>query len=101
MKIKHIKISNILSFKYCEDLDKCEAIEFEAQNNGNSDLHILIGPNGAGKSNFLEILNQIFKKVLFIPCHILPNFSKLQNGEELLPTEKILHRGRRKTVSKC
>ena len=66
MKIQHVKISNILSFKHYENISECEKLHFEAQNG--EDLHILIGPNGSGKSNFLEILNQIFKNIFFKRC---------------------------------
>ncbi|MFA7286194.1 MAG: AAA family ATPase [Patescibacteria group bacterium] len=59
MKIRSIKISNILSFEYKDDIDLCESIVF------NKNVNILIGPNGVGKSNFLEIINQIFKRILF------------------------------------
>jgi DNA repair exonuclease SbcCD ATPase subunit len=62
MQIKSIKISNILSFEYKDNIDDCEKISFD------TGLNILIGPNGAGKSNFLEILNQIFKTTLFKQC---------------------------------
>lgn len=31
-------------------------------------MQILIGPNGSGKSNFVEILNQIYKNILFKRC---------------------------------
>ena len=63
MKIKSIKISNIYSFKYYENINEADDISFDEIDD--VPLHILIGPNGAGKSNFVEILNQFFKKVLF------------------------------------
>lgn len=68
MKIKSIQISNILSFKYFEDLTQCPAINFETSS---EDFHILIGPNGSGKSNFIEVINHIFKKVFFLGCNFL------------------------------
>jgi predicted ATP-dependent endonuclease of OLD family len=56
MKIKSIKISNVLSFAYKENFDSESAdIEF-----GN-DLNIIVGPNGSGKSNFVEILFNLFQ----------------------------------------
>lgn len=67
MKINYIKISNILSFKHCEDLNSCNAIEFTAKETDDN-LHIMIGPNGSGKSNLLEIVNQLFKNILFKRC---------------------------------
>ncbi|MGI0074133.1 MAG: AAA family ATPase [Nitrosotalea sp.] len=62
MKIRSIRISNILSFESNDDITKCESIQFD------NDLNILIGPNGSGKSNFLEIINQLFRVVLFLEC---------------------------------
>ena len=63
MKIKTVQISNILSFKHYESMSECGKLDFGIQDDG--DFHILIGPNGSGKSNFLEILNQVFKNILF------------------------------------
>ena len=59
MQINSIKISNILSFEHKDNIEDCEEIRID------KNLNILIGPNGSGKSNFLEILNQIFKNILF------------------------------------
>lgn len=61
MKINFLQISNILSFKYYPDISDAPKIEF------NKDLNILIGQNGSGKSTVLEVINFIFKKVLFPP----------------------------------
>ncbi len=58
MKITSLQISNILSFKYFEDISSAPKITFE---NG---LNILIGQNGAGKSTALEVINFVFKRVL-------------------------------------
>ena len=62
MKIDWIKISNVFSFKYYENIDQRPTIVFD------KNLNILIGPNGSGKSNFLEIINQIFRKFFFRDC---------------------------------
>ncbi|HEV2339438.1 MAG TPA: AAA family ATPase [Patescibacteria group bacterium] len=59
MKINYIQISNILSFEYRDDINHSPKINFD------KGLNILIGPNGVGKSNFLEILNQLFKNILY------------------------------------
>ena len=61
MKIQSLQISNILSFKYYEDIESAPEIGFE------DGMNILIGQNGAGKSTALEVINFIFKKVLFTP----------------------------------
>jgi len=61
LKIKFIKISNILSFED-KPIDECQEIIF------NDKLNIIIGPNGSGKSNFLEIINLLFRNTLFKSC---------------------------------
>jgi len=77
MKIQSIKISNVLSFKYYDDFSKCPEIKFAS---GKNDFHILIGPNGSGKSNFLEIINQIFKNILFRRCQFNKNLFLNKNS---------------------
>ena len=61
MKIKSLQISNILTFKYVDDITNAEKISFD------KDFNILIGQNGAGKSTALEVINFIFRRVLFVP----------------------------------
>jgi len=51
MKINSIKISNIYSFGFLEDINSSEGVSFE----GN--LNILIGPNGAGKSTLFRLIS--------------------------------------------
>ena len=65
MKVNSIRISNIFSFPYHDNIDDCDEIKFE----GN--FNIFIGPNGSGKSNFIEILNQLFKKIMIKNSYIL------------------------------
>lgn len=60
MKILSLQISNILSFKYHQNIDDAQKIKFD------KDLNILIGQNGSGKSTALEVINFVFKKVLFV-----------------------------------
>lgn len=64
MKIKSIQISNILSFEYKNDIAECENIPFK------DGLNVLIGANGAGKSNFLEIINNLFRNILYKSCTV-------------------------------
>jgi predicted ATP-dependent endonuclease of OLD family len=59
MKIKSLKISNILCFKYYEDIDSCPSITFQ------DGLNIFIGTNGSGKTTVLEVLNCLFTRVFF------------------------------------
>jgi predicted ATPase len=54
MKIRQIKISNIMSFPYVADLPNMEGIRFDEKEG--PDMNILIGANGSGKSNFIEII---------------------------------------------
>src|SRR3972149_8567557 len=61
MKIKSLQISNVLVFKFFEDIANAEKIAFDPN------FNIPIGPNGAGKSTVLEIINFIFRRVLFVP----------------------------------
>ena len=61
MKIKSLQISNILSFAYVDDILNAPKITFD------KNLSILIGQNGSGKSTALEVINFIFRRVLFIP----------------------------------
>lgn len=61
MKIKSLQISNILTFKYVENIANAEKVSF------NNNFNILIGQNGAGKSTALEVVNFIFRRVLFVP----------------------------------
>jgi len=64
MKLRSIAISNILSFGYHADINQCQPIQFDEQ------LNILVGPNGVGKSNLLEILNYVFKILIFKPYQL-------------------------------
>jgi predicted ATP-dependent endonuclease of OLD family len=59
MKIDYLQISNILSFPHVADISQAEKLTFD---NG---LNIIIGQNGSGKSTALEIINFLFKRVLY------------------------------------
>ncbi len=66
MKLRSVKISNILSFGLNKDFSKIEPIEFQAEQNQGI-VSVLIGPNGAGKSNFFQIINETLQKALVLP----------------------------------
>lgn len=59
MKIKSLQISNVLSFKHNDNISAAEKITFE------NDLNIIIGENGSGKSTALEVINFLFKRVIY------------------------------------
>lgn len=72
MRVNYLQLSNILSFKYEEDINNAFKIEFD------SDLNIIIGENGSGKSTVLEAMNFVFTRVLFKYCEFRDyNFSLL------------------------
>ena len=59
MKINYLQISNILSFPYVENIENAQRITLH------DGLNIIIGENGAGKSTALEVINFLFKRVLY------------------------------------
>lgn len=61
MKIKSLQISNIISFAHVDDIANAPKVTFD------KNLNIVIGQNGAGKSTALEVINFVFRRVLFVP----------------------------------
>jgi predicted ATP-dependent endonuclease of OLD family len=59
MKIVSLQLSNILSFKYFDNIQNAEKVSFD------DDLNIIIGENGSGKSTALEVINFLFRRVLY------------------------------------
>ena len=59
MRVNYLQLSNILSFKYEEDINNAFKIEFDP------DLNIIIGENGSGKSTVFEAMNLVFTRTLF------------------------------------
>lgn len=59
MRIAYLQVSNVLSFRFFPDISNAEKIVFDAG------LNIIIGENGAGKSTILEIINFIFRRVIY------------------------------------
>ena len=64
MRVNYLQLSNILSFKYEEDINNAFKIEFDP------DLNIIIGENGSGKSTVLEAMNFVFTRILFRHCEV-------------------------------
>jgi len=84
MKIKTLQISNIASFKYVEDIERADKIQFK------KDINILIGSNGSGKSTMLEVVNFIFKRIIFIPYTVDGNLYKQRKGIDVNQKKNIL-----------
>ncbi|MCY4151238.1 MAG: AAA family ATPase [Aestuariivita sp.] len=59
MNIEYLQISNILSFPFHHEVKDTQKIAFD------SGLNIIIGENGSDKSTALEILNFLFKRVIY------------------------------------
>lgn len=59
MKIDYMQISNVLSFPFSEHIADAPQITFD------KGLNIIIGENGSGKSTALEVINFLFKRVLY------------------------------------
>ena len=74
MKVNYLQLSNILSFKYEEDINNAFKIEFDPY------LSIIIGGNGSGKSTALEAMNFVFTRVLFKYCEVR-DYNSLLPGE--------------------
>ena len=64
MKVREVKISNLLSFPYVENLDNIDWIVFQKQEHS-LDMNILIWANWSGKSNYIEIINQFCRNLIF------------------------------------
>ena len=59
MRIDYLQVSNVLSFKFVPDISLAQKIGFD------EGLNIIIGENGAGKSTLLEIINFLFRRVVY------------------------------------
>lgn len=85
MKIKSLQISNVWTFKYYEDINNAPNLVFD------KNFNILIGQNGAGKSTVLEVINFIFRRVLFVPYN---------RNQDLYGQRSLIDSGQKKTILK-
>lgn len=74
MKLKTLKISNILCFEYYLNISSCPPIKFK------DGLNILIGTNGSGKTTVLEVINCLLTRVLFQPYSLNEQLLLGNNG---------------------
>lgn len=81
MKLQSLRISNILSFAYHENIENAPQLLFS------DGIHILIGPNGSGKSTALEVLNFFFRRILFQSYHF--NLQAIANPSSVYPPDRI------------
>lgn len=93
MKIKSLKISNILSFKYVADIATASEISFE------ENLNIIIGENGAGKSTALEIINFLFKRILFKQYNVNQDLYRQRTTIQFNDRKQILTPANNQTYS--
>lgn len=84
MKITSLRISNILSFRYVPDISAAVEISFE------ENLNIIIGENGAGKSTALEVINFLFKRVLFKQYNVNQNLYSSRTTVQFDDRKQIL-----------
>ena len=59
MRIDYLQVSNVLSFKFVPDVAQAQKIIFD------DGFNIIIGENGSGKSTVLEIINFLFRRVIY------------------------------------
>ena len=84
MKIKELQISNVLSFQFFDEISNAPKISFD------DSLNIFIGENGAGKSTVLEVINFIFKKVLFTQFNVNQDYYSRKSAITTAEKKQIL-----------
>lgn len=96
MKVISLQLSNILSFRYVDNIGNAEKISFD------DDLNIIIGENGSGKSTALEVINFLFRRVLYKQYSLnqdLYTQRSIVNAEQrrqiLLPVNNLSYSGYR------
>lgn len=94
MKIDYLQISNILSFPHVNDVSNAEKISFD------DGLNIIIGENGSGKSTVLEIINFLFRRVVYKQYNVNQDLFSRHNSvtaderkQTLLPANQNSYQG--------
>lgn len=93
MKITELQISNILSFEHFDDIADAPKISFD------DSLNIFIGENGSGKSTVLEVINFIFKKVLFTQFNVNQDYYTRKDSITSAEKKQILSPANSKSYS--
>jgi predicted ATPase len=84
MKIIFLQLSNILSFKYYDDVGNAEKLTFD------DGLNIIIGENGSGKSTALEVINFLFRRVLYKQYNINQDLYGQRNSIDANQRKQVL-----------
>ncbi|MBD9403856.1 AAA family ATPase [Acidovorax sp. ACV02] len=84
MKIVSLQLSNVLSFRYVEDISTADQIIFD------EGLNIIIGENGSGKSTALEVVNFLFRRVLYKQYNFNYDFYAQRNSINVDQRRQIL-----------
>lgn len=94
MKIISLQLSNILSFRSFDNVEGAEKISFD------DDLNIIIGENGSGKSTALEVINFLFRRVLYKQYNLNKGLYTQRNSinadqrkQVLLPANNLSYNG--------
>ena len=94
MKIISLQLSNILSFRHANNIEDAEKINFDG------DLNIIIGENGSGKSTALEVINFLFRRVIYKQYNFNQDLYKQRNNinadqrkQILLPANNLSYDG--------
>lgn len=84
MKILSLQLSNILSFRHFGNVGDAQKIAFD------DDLNLIIGENGSGKSTALEVLNFLFRRVLYKQYHFNQDLYAQRNSIAVTQRKQIL-----------
>lgn len=90
MQLSTLKISNLLSFPYVENLTEMEGVKFHNSEEGV--INIIIWPNGSGKSNLLDIVHAMWKYGITINYELITSRMWSQDENTTTPfTIELCH----------